>query len=198
MMFPQIICSTQLDTSCLQQSSKTKTRYICLSFEKNITRCVRRRFYEVNVVGVPCKRAQHNIVALRFAGHRTNHNTGTCWAKSLTGFRLYATSANNIVVVPCKRTQQITTLLGPKVLGVVGQPCWIRLHGPLHFLTTIQTQRNRFECFKIIFLIVYITMIRIYRLTGDIFDKLRQRHSTYVCGIATLELELFRQRQKAK
>ena len=49
--------------------------------------------------------------------------------KSLTGFKLYATSAN-IVVVPCKRTQQVTTLLGPTMLGVVGQQCWVRLHGP--------------------------------------------------------------------
>ena len=48
--------------------------------------------------------------------------------KSLTGFKLYATSAN-IVVVPCKRTQQVTTLLGPTMLGVVGQQCWVRLHG---------------------------------------------------------------------
>ena len=50
--------------------------------------------------------------------------------KSLTGFKLYATSAN-IVVVPCKRTQQVTTLLGPTMLGIVGQQCWVRLHGPL-------------------------------------------------------------------
>ena len=49
--------------------------------------------------------------------------------KSLTGFKQYATSAN-IVVVPCKQTQQVTTLLGPTMLGVVGQQCWVRLHGP--------------------------------------------------------------------
>ena len=49
--------------------------------------------------------------------------------KSLTGFKLYATSAK-IVVVPCKRTQQVTTLLGPTMLGVVGQQCCVCLHGP--------------------------------------------------------------------
>ena len=54
--------------------------------------------------------------------------------KSLTSFKLYATSAD-IVVVPCKRTQQVTTLLGPTmlgptILGVVSQQCWVRLHGP--------------------------------------------------------------------
>ena len=53
----------------------------------------------------------------------------------------------NIVVVPCKRTQQVTTLLGPTMLGpfyepnIVGQQhptllgvvgtCCVRLHGPL-------------------------------------------------------------------
>ena len=46
--------------------------------------------------------------------------------KSLTGFKLYRTSAN-IVVVSCKRTQQVTTLLGPTMLGVVGQHCWVLL-----------------------------------------------------------------------
>ena len=49
--------------------------------------------------------------------------------KSLTGFKLFATSANT-VVVPCKRMQQVTTLLGPTMLGVVGQQCWVHLHGP--------------------------------------------------------------------
>ena len=49
--------------------------------------------------------------------------------KSLTGFKLYATSAN-IVVIPCKRMKQVTTLLGPTMLVVVGQQCWVRLHGP--------------------------------------------------------------------
>ena len=74
-----------------------------------------------------------NIVALRFAGH--SNNVGTCWAKSLTGFKLYATTAN-IVMVPYKRTQQVTTLLGPTMLGVVGQQCCVRLHGPLGLLET--------------------------------------------------------------
>ena len=68
LMFPQIIRSTQLDTPCY------------------------RRFHEANIVGVPCKRVQHCCATL----HRSqnNRNVGTCWAKSLTGFKLYATSAN--------------------------------------------------------------------------------------------------------
>ena len=54
--------------------------------------------------------------------------------KSLTGFKLYATSANKCQHC-CgsmqQRTQQVTTLLGPTMLGAVGQQCWVRLHGPL-------------------------------------------------------------------
>ena len=47
-----------------------------------------------------------NIVALRFEQWK-------CWdlfRQSLTGFKLYATSANTVAVVPCKRTQHF----GPK------------------------------------------------------------------------------------
>ena len=51
-------------------------------------------------------------------------------SKSLTGFKLYATSANTLVV-PCKQTQQVTTLLGPTMLGVVGPTMLGPFHGPL-------------------------------------------------------------------
>ena len=51
-------------------------------------------------------------------------------SKSLTGFKLYATSANS-VVVPSKQTQQVTTLLGPTMLGVVGPIMLGPFHGPL-------------------------------------------------------------------
>ena len=116
LMFPQIICrSTQLDTPCLQQSRKKKTRYACLFFEKKYYRAV------------PCKWTQHCCATLRRS--QNNRNVGTCWARSLTGFKLYATSAN-ILVVSCKRTQQVTTLLGSTMLGVVGQQCRVRLNGP--------------------------------------------------------------------
>ena len=37
----------------------------------------------------------------------------------------------NIVVVPYKRTQQVTVLLGPTMLRVVGQQLCVRLHGAL-------------------------------------------------------------------
>ena len=93
LMFPQIICATQLDTPCLQQTRKKKMCYDCLFFEKkSVTRRVRRRFHDANIVGVPYKRAQHCCVTLRRS--RNNRNVGTCWAKSLTSLKLYATSAN--------------------------------------------------------------------------------------------------------
>ena len=37
---------------------------------------------------------------------------------------------------------------------------------------------------------MYTLILSIYLKTADIFNKLRQRHSTYVLGIATLELEI--------
>ena len=131
LMFPQIIRSTELDTPCLQQSRKKKTRYDCLHcfLKKKITRRVRRRFREANIVGVPCKRAQHCCATLRRS--QSNRNVGTCWANSLTVFKLYAKCANKCqhCVVPGKRTQQVTTLLSPTMLCVVGQQCCVRLRG---------------------------------------------------------------------
>ena len=53
---------------------------------------------------------------------------------------------------------------------------------------TIQVQRNRSERFLKI-KSVY-TDKAIWLLTGDIFDKLQQRHSTYALEIVTLELEI--------
>ena len=143
-MFPQIIRSTQLDTPCLQQSRKKKTRYNCLFFEKNITRRVRRCFHEANIVGVPCKRAKHCSCCATFRWSQNNRNVGTCRAKSLTG-----TSAS-IFLVPCKRTQQVTTLLGPTLLGVVGQQCCVRLHGPLGLWDRFWTVKllDKYYCWR--------------------------------------------------
>ena len=64
---------------------------------------VRRRFHEAISV-VPCKQAQHCCATLRRS--QNNKSAGTCYAKSFTGFKSYATSAND-VVVPCKWTQHV-------------------------------------------------------------------------------------------
>ena len=53
---------------------------------------MRRRFHEANIVGVPCKRAQHCCATL--GKSQNDRNVGTCLAKGLTGFKLHATSAN--------------------------------------------------------------------------------------------------------
>ena len=53
------------------------------------------------------------------------------WPVSNRTQQVTVPTSANIVVFPCKRTQQVTTLLGPRMLGVVGQQCCVRLHGPL-------------------------------------------------------------------
>ena len=95
LMFPQILRSTQLDMPCLQKSRKKKTRYDCLFLKKRLQgTCadVFTRLTLANIVAVPCKWAQHCCAMLRLS--QNNRNVWTCCAKSLTGFKLYATSAN--------------------------------------------------------------------------------------------------------
>ena len=89
--FLKLFAQLSLISYVYYNPERRKTRYDCLFFEKNITMRVCRRFHEANIVGVPCTR--RNIVALRFAGHRTMEMSGTCCVKSLTGFQLNATSA---------------------------------------------------------------------------------------------------------
>ena len=43
----------------------------------------------------------------------------------VSNFTQQVPTSANIVVVPCKRTQLVTTLLGPTVLGIVGQQYWV-------------------------------------------------------------------------
>ena len=74
----------------------------------------------------PCKRMQQVTTLLRVvAVFGQQCCVRLHGPKSLTGFKLYATSAN-IVMVPCKRTQHVV----PAMLRVVGQQCCVRLHGP--------------------------------------------------------------------
>ena len=61
-----------------------------------------------------------------FVRSQNNRNVGTCCAKSLTGFKLYTTSAN-IVVVTCKRMQYV----GPNNVACCRSTMLgVRLHGP--------------------------------------------------------------------
>ena len=120
LMFPQIIRSTQLDTPCLQQSRKNKTCNNYLFFEKSITGRVRRRFHEANIIVVPCKRAQYCCAMLRRS--QNNRNVGTCWAKSLAGFKLHATSANKCQHCFGSMQTDATShnIVGPNSVGC----CW--------------------------------------------------------------------------
>ena len=74
-----------------------------------------------------CKRIQHCCATLRRS--RNKRNVGSCWPKSLTGFKLCATTGNNIQqhATGCANGRNIC----PTMLGVVGQQCCVRLHEAL-------------------------------------------------------------------
>ena len=63
-----------------------------------------------------CKRIQHCCATLRRS--RNKRNVGSCWLKSLTGFKLCATTCNKV----CKRTQHVTS-------NNVGS-CWPKMLRP--------------------------------------------------------------------
>ena len=68
------------------------------------------------------KRIQHCCATLRLS--RNKRNVGSCWLKSLTAFKLCATTATG-----CANGHNMQY---PTVLGVVGQQCCVRLHAVLH------------------------------------------------------------------
>ena len=76
-----------------------------------LTMRVRERFHEANII-----QWFHTDGRNTLRWSQNSRNVGTCRTKSLIGFKLYVTSANNanIVVVPCKRTQHVA--LGPTML----------------------------------------------------------------------------------
>ena len=87
--------------------------------KKRIAMRMHRRFHEANIVVVPCKRAKHCYATLRRL--QNNRNVGTCCAKSLTGFKLYATNANKCQNF-CSYMQTDATCSA--------QQCCVRLQGP--------------------------------------------------------------------
>ena len=72
-----------------------------------------------NIVAVPYKRAQHCCATLRRS--QNNRNVGTSLAKSLTGFKLYATSANKCQHC-CGSMQTDATRHN------IGRQCCVHLH----------------------------------------------------------------------
>ena len=106
--------------------------YDCLFFEQNITRRVRRRVHEANIVGAQYKRAQHCCATLRRL--QNNRNVGTCCAKSLTGFKMYAASANKCQNC-CGSMQTDATsrnIVGPNNVGC----CWPTMLRPFAWAFT--------------------------------------------------------------
>ena len=91
----------------------TKHATIVCFLKKKITRRVSRRFHEANIVGVPCKRAQH---CCTFRRSHNNRNVGACWAK------LYATSANKCqhCCVSMQTDATSHNIVGPNNVG----SCW--------------------------------------------------------------------------
>ena len=73
-----------------------------------------------------CHANGRNIVALLFAGHRTTEMLGPVRSKvwPVPNFTQQVPTSANIVVVPCKRTQQVTTLLVPTIVQAL---YWINL-----------------------------------------------------------------------
>ena len=71
-----------------------------------------------------CKRIQHCCATLRRS--RNKRNVGSCWLKSLTSFKLSATTCNRV----CKRTQHVTSnnveSCWPTMLRSVAY-CWMLL-----------------------------------------------------------------------
>ena len=141
---------------------------------------VRRRFHEAISV-VPCKQAQHCCATLRRS--QNNKSAGTCYAKSFTGFKSYATSAND-VVVPCKWTQHVE----PNVAC-----CWPTMLRPFEwaFRTCtdvydddqyIGTSECVFRSLRGLILYSQISLVKPYGLLYNIISFLRKH--TYLPGVS--------------
>ena len=73
-----------------------------------------------------CKRIQHCCATLRRS--RNKRNVGSCWLKSLTGFKLCSTTRNNIQqhATGCANRRN---MWHPTMLGVAGEQSCVRLQG---------------------------------------------------------------------
>ena len=99
----------------------------------HLLRCAYKRTQHLSTLlrKGPCKRTQQVTTLLRVVGGFGQQ----CYVrlhgpKSLTGFKLYVTSAKKCQHCCGSMQTDTTCLLGPKMLRVVGQQCCVRLHGP--------------------------------------------------------------------
>ena len=90
--------------------------------------CNARASLAPTVLEEPCKRIQHCCATLRRS--RNKRNVESCWLKSLTGFKLCATTRNNIQqhATGCANGRN---MWHPTMVGIVGQQCCVRLHRAL-------------------------------------------------------------------
>ena len=117
-----------------------------------------RLCHEANIVGDPCKRAQHC--------HSTIEKLGLVGPKVFTGFKLYATSANKYQHC-CGYMQMDATsynIVGPNNVGC----CWPTMLGPfawaftctpfLQKRPTVGLRLNALKCFENFNLILVLKM----------------------------------------
>ena len=81
-----------------------------------------------------CKRIQHCCATLQWSQNK--RNVGSCWLKSLTGFKLCATTCNKCNRV-CKRTQHVTSN------NLLHVSCWPTMLRP--FARGFRVQRFSFN-----------------------------------------------------
>ena len=73
--FLKLFAQLSLIRHVYNNPERRKRATIVCFLKKKITSRVRRRFHEANIVGVPCKRAQHCCATLRIS--QNNRNVGT-------------------------------------------------------------------------------------------------------------------------
>ena len=87
-------------------------------------------------------RLQHCCATLRRS--RNKRNVGSCWLKSLTGFKLWATTSNNMqqgvqTDATCNIQQcweLLANIVASVFTGLYTQQCCVPLHGALEMIRT--------------------------------------------------------------
>ena len=101
----------------------------------------------VSVLAMECKRMQHCCATLRRS--RNKRNVGSYWLKSLTGFKLCATTRNNMQQgVQTDEIKHVTSNnVGSCWLLVVGC-CCVRLHAALNCIIFTDFQHTKLYPFQ--------------------------------------------------
>ena len=99
---------------------KKRATTVCIVFEKKNYKARTQTFSRGQHCWGSCKRAQHCCATLRRS--QNNRNVGTCWANSLTVFKLYAKCANKCQHCCGSRQTDATShhIVGPNIVMC----CW--------------------------------------------------------------------------